>query len=235
MRFIDQFQIILLDMARTFMFGDDRFGDDEDFATTYRAIGGKSLSDSLVQRTIRLVFEHMCADYECWDVAQPFPPVRHYLNTLAETRSLAPGEHGLLEHPFALYEAGTIPPPHIRALQQLRQTHRLGVISDIFAPSAVFSDEFKRAGVLDLFELILFYSDHGYIKPSPVPFQKAHSVFQVDAAQVVFVGDNLKRDVIGAKKEGFSAVWISEDQAALGQASVQPDMIIAELPALLRC
>ena len=42
-RFIDKFEVILLDMVRTFMFDADRFSVADDFAATYRRIGGHTL------------------------------------------------------------------------------------------------------------------------------------------------------------------------------------------------
>lgn len=58
MRFIDQFQIILPDMASTFMFDVYRFSETEDFARTYQRIGGTQLSGrevkNLTQRILRL-------------------------------------------------------------------------------------------------------------------------------------------------------------------------------------
>ncbi len=41
MRFVDQFHVILLDMANTFMFGVDRFSEDKNFAATYWKAGEK--------------------------------------------------------------------------------------------------------------------------------------------------------------------------------------------------
>lgn len=134
MRFVDQFHVILLDMAKTFMFGVDRFSGAEDFAATYRKVGGKTLNDQRVRQAIRAVIETMQTDYDQWTVSLPFPPVRHYFSTLAETKSLPVSELDLLEQTFALHEVGAIPETHAEALRELRQTHRLGVISDIFSP-----------------------------------------------------------------------------------------------------
>ena len=233
MRFIDQFQVILLDMAQTFMFGVDRFAEDEDFAATYHALGGESLSDNIVQRSIRVIIEQMLADYGQWDTGRPFPSVRRYLQTLPEAQEWTPHEIALLEQTFALHEVGTIPVSHGEVLRQLRRTHRLGVISDIFAPSDVFLHEYRRAGVCDLFEVILFSSEHGYIKPSPIPFQKARLALQVDSSQIVFVGDSLERDIDGAKGEGFATVWISANQRRLGEGGIQPDEVVRDLSELL--
>ena len=134
MRFVDQFHVILLDMAQTFMFDVDRFSEDENFAVTYRKVGGKTLNDQSVRQAIRVVIETMQTDYDQWTVSLPFPSVRHYLSTCAETQDLPASELDLLEQTFALHEVGAIPETHAEALRELRQTHRLGVISDIFSP-----------------------------------------------------------------------------------------------------
>ena len=244
MRFVDQFHVILLDMAKTFMFGVDRFSEDENFTVTYRQVGGKTLDDQRVQQVIRVVIETMQTDYDQWTVSLPFPAVRHYLSTLADstrtdTKGLPASEIDLLEQTFAIHEVGTIPETHAEALRELRQTHRLGVISDIFSPSALFLHEFERAGVQDLFDLVLFSSEHGYVKPASFPFQKAVSVFQEERSKIVFVGDNFKRDIVGAKGVGLAAVWINAqqdqraDEAAEADQNVQPDLIIRNLSELL--
>ena len=64
MRSVDQFYVILLDMAKTFMFGVDRFSEDENFAATYWKVGGKRLGDQDVQQAIRTVIETMQTDYD---------------------------------------------------------------------------------------------------------------------------------------------------------------------------
>ena len=141
----------------------------------------------------------------------PLPSVRHYLSTLAETKAVPRSE------------LGTIPETHAEALQELRQTHWLAVISDISSPSVLFLHEFERAGVTDVFELLLFSSEHGYVKPASLPFQTALSVFQGERSKIVFAGDNFKRNIVGAKGGGLAEVWIN----------AQPDLIIKNLPELL--
>ena len=38
---LDRFSTILLDMNDTFMFGADRFGEEQDYSIIYRQLGGK--------------------------------------------------------------------------------------------------------------------------------------------------------------------------------------------------
>jgi hypothetical protein len=58
-RFIDQFDIILLDMGYTFMFDVDRFSDTENYGTTYYRLGGTLLSSRQIQEIISTVFDTM--------------------------------------------------------------------------------------------------------------------------------------------------------------------------------
>jgi hypothetical protein len=76
-RFIDQFDVVLLDMARTFMFNVDRFSDDEDFAAIYRQIGGRALSTSTVRHIIRDWFAAIASDYQNPLFFDRFPSVRN--------------------------------------------------------------------------------------------------------------------------------------------------------------
>lgn len=84
--------------------------------------------------------------------------------------------------------------------------------------------------------MVLFSSEHGYVKPASFPFEKAVSVFQEEHSKVVFVGDNFKRDIVGAKRVGLAAVWINAQQdqrADEADQNVQPDLVIRNLPELL--
>ena len=53
MPFLDQFDVVLLDMNGTFMFGHDRLGPEEDFYQTYQAVGGRSLEKHAVTSIMR--------------------------------------------------------------------------------------------------------------------------------------------------------------------------------------
>ncbi len=117
LRFFDQYNVILPDIAKPVMFAVDGFSEDENFAVTYRKVGGKTLNDQSVQQAIREVIETMQTDYDWWTVPLPFPSVRHYLSTLAEMKRLPTSELGLLEQTFALHQVGTIPEMHAEALE----------------------------------------------------------------------------------------------------------------------
>jgi len=129
-RFVDKFDVVLLDMGRTFMFDVDRFSSGEHFGTTYRDVGGKTLSDGEVSRAISALFEKLLSYSRNPVYYDEFPSVLYCLQDLAEAEGLPERELKLLERVFALHEIGTVPDTHAAALRRLRATHRLGVVSD---------------------------------------------------------------------------------------------------------
>lgn len=232
-RFIDKFDVILLDMGRTFMFDVDCFSDVEDFGATYRQIGGSALSDSEVRRILSVLFEKMMADSRNPAYYDRFPSIMTYLESVSNSRALPKSEIALLEQVFAMHEIGTVPAAHAEALHRLRETHRLGAVSDIWSKRDLYLQEFTRAGIRDLFSVITFSSDHGHLKPSAHPFSTAIEELDVDRSKIVFVGDSLRRDIAGAKAVGLSAVWIGAGLEGLDDSHPRPDWVIRDLRDLL--
>ena len=232
-RFIDQFDVVLLDVSHTFMFDVDRFSDTEDYGATYRQIGGNLLSNGEVYRTIAALFDSMLADYEDPNCYDSFAPVFSYLKVLPESKDLPAGEIQLLAQVFAMHEVGTIPATHAKALHRLHETHRLGVISNIWSSNDLYLREFERVGIRNLFDVIIFSSDYSCIKPSPYIFAKAIEALDVDRAKIVFVGDSLKHDIAGAKAVGLSSVWINTGIDQIDESIAIPELIIKDLQDLI--
>lgn len=230
--FIDRFHVILLDMGHTFLFDCDRFGQDQDYHETYRSLGGVALDSHRVTAAIGSIFAAMMADQinpVCYD---NYRTVAEHLQSNDESRILPLSEQHLLEAVFARHEAGAIPPLHAKAIHALSRSHPLGVISNIFSNSTLYVEEFARAGVLDLFDHIVWSSQHGCIKPSPRLFHIALERFGLSAAQAVYVGDNPKRDIAAAKSLGMGAVWIRNEQRPLSPGDASPDLVIDHLADL---
>ena len=232
-RFIDQFDVVLLDMSHTFMFDVDRFSDTEDYSATYRQIGGNLLSDGEIRHTSSALFDNMLADYENLNCYNSFSPVSNYLKVLPESKNLPVGEIRLLAQVFAMHEVGTIPAAYAKALHRLHETHRLGIVSNIWSASDLYLREFERVGILNLFDVIIFSSDHSHIKPSPYIFAKAVEALNVDRSKIVFVGDSLKHDIAGAKAADLSSVWINTGIGQIDQSTPVPELIIKDLRDLI--
>ncbi len=231
-RFIDQFEVILLDMMGTFIFDGDRFSANEDFAATYRKLGGNVLDVAQVNSAINEVFRRMSADYDSPALYECFPAVNFYLEQFFFKKGWPISEVGLLDDVFAMHESGSIAPDDIEVLGRLAQTHRLGVVSNLWCKSTLMKDEFKRAGMAELFETVVFSSDYGINKPSPLLYWKALDQLGVDANRAVFVGDSLRYDVAGAKAAGMATVWINSGGESSDVNGVRPDKLISHLREL---
>jgi phosphoglycolate phosphatase-like HAD superfamily hydrolase len=232
-RFIDKFDVILLDMGRTFMFSVDRFSDAEDYEATYHQLGGNRLNGGEVRGIVSAVFDKMASDARNPSYYQQFPSVVCCIRGVPEAENLSDSDISLLEQVFAIHEVGTVPDTHAEVLHRLRDTHRLGIVSDIWSKSDRYFKELDRAGIRELFEVIVFSSDHGHLKPSPYPFIKAIEALKVDRSKIVFVGDSLRRDIAGAKIAGLSAVWINNGAGQLDEGLPRPDFVIQDLRDLL--
>ena len=232
-RFIDKFEVILLDMGQTFMFDVDRFSDEENFGATYRQLGGRTLGDAEVRRIILSLIERLLAYSRDAAFCNRFPTVSHCIRNFPELEGLDPGEFERIEQVFAMHEIGTVPQTHVAVLRQLSETHRLGVVSNIWSKSDLYFREFDRGGIRDLFDVIVFSSDHGHIKPSPYLFVKAVDAFDVELSKMVFVGDSLKRDIAGAKAIGLATVWINLEASETDKtAAASFDLVIQDLREL---
>ena len=218
---LSRFTVVLLDMNGTFMFGGDRFGSEQDFAATYRALGGRQLPAWVVQDGVLACFETLGVIYDDSARCDAFPAVLETLRDLPTTRHLPENELQLLERVIADHELGTVPDTYARALKRLAATHRLGVIANIISRKEPWLREFARAGVLSLFATTVFSSDSRSVKPSRKLFEHALSVIQVPRSEVVFVGDSLRCDIGGAAGAGLASIWI--DRAGRGREARDPE------------
>jgi putative hydrolase of the HAD superfamily len=230
-RFIDKFEVILLDMGNTFMFGCDRFGENEDYQSTYRQLGGHVLRPEELRFHITDLFERMVRAGRDPARYDDFGDTRRFLEE-TDSLNLSPREVELIVEVFARHEVGTVPERQANALHQLSRSHPLGLVSNVWSPSSLFEAELERAGIRHLFAVRVWSSDTLSIKPSPRLFEKALTFFNVPPERVVYVGDNPQRDIIGAKSLGMATVWIENKVRPLTPEDPRPDLIITDLTQL---
>lgn len=72
--------------------------------------------------------------------------------------------------------------------------------------------QFRKLSILgleDYFDKIITSEEVGHEKPHPAVFMFALEKLQLNKHQVVMLGDNLNKDVLGAKRIGIDALWFS--------------------------
>jgi len=209
MKLLERYPVVVFDMHGVLMFGHDRFDAAQDFHRTYRAVGGRRLTEDDVRRAILACFDGMRADCETPARYDDFLSLREALQRYGDApeREL---DHMTLV--FALHECGLVPDPCAELLSRLARTHRLGLVTNVWAPKHLWLREFERAGVSDLFAHMGFSSDSRSIKPSSKLFREALRALQAEPEQVLFVGDSLRHDMEGAKQVGMKTAWVTSEK-----------------------
>jgi len=203
-RFIDQFSVLLFDLHGPLLFDQDRFGDNEDYHATYRALGGVSLDSAAVRASIESCLQGLTRDYNAESKYDDFPTLTEAFRTHTD---VSDEDLPLLEAVFAEHERGRLSPTYADLLRRLAETHQLGVVSNICARPDAWIAAFESAGVKHLFKSMVFSSDGRSIKPSRLIFHRALAAFDSDA-RVLFVGDSLERDIRPARALGLGTAWI---------------------------
>lgn len=215
-------------MNSTFMFGEDRFDATEDFGATYRAAGGSALAADEVSRIVRAAFAFLDARYADPAYEDDFPSVADAVTAVAPR--IPEAECRLLEATFARHELGVVPPAYAAALQTLSAKHELRLLTNIWAPKAVWVAELSRAGVLPLFRRAVFSSDTRSVKPSLRLVHEALAGVTYAAHEVLMVGDSIERDLLAGRRAGLATAWV-------GSAGTVPrdvaDLVDYHAPSLL--
>ena len=92
----------------------------------------------------------------------------------------------------------------------------------------------KALGLLDLVDFVASSEEAGIEKPNPGLFDLVVEKARCAPSEILFVGDNLRKDVLGATAAGMRAVWLQPDPAArAGRPEVAAVGSLADLSAAL--
>ena len=100
------------------------------------------------------------------------------------------------------------------ALEQLRTRYRLFTASNGNA-------DLGRIGIAHFFERTIAARQVGALKPEPAIFRKVIEGTDLQAHEVVYVGDDPLLDVVGARGAGMQAIWIDR-QASEWPPEIEP-------------
>lgn len=122
--------------------------------------------------------------------------------------------------------------PHVRkTLNRLRQQFRLAIVTD--AQSAYAYAELNQVGLAEYFDPIIVSGDHGFRKPDPRLFEYALTGMRVSADETVYVGNDMFRDIYGARQVGMRTIMFDSDQGTKDYQDCAPDYRITDHRELL--
>ena len=139
---------------------------------------------------------------------------------------LAEMSRGIARHRLGLY-------PYVReVLGVLHDRYPLALVTD--AQSANARGELHKVGLLGYFDPIVVSGDHGYRKPDRRLFQLALDAMGVAAGNALYVGNDMHRDIFGAREAGMTTVMFDTDQGTKVHLDCVPDYTITDFRDLLK-
>jgi len=139
---------------------------------------------------------------------------------------LAEMARGISRHRLGLY-------PYVREmLDVLRGRYPLAIVTD--AQSTAARGELHKVGLLGYFDPVVVSGDHGYRKPDRRLFQYALDGMKVAAENALYVGNDMYRDIFGARAAGMKTVMVDSDQGAKAYLDCVPDYTITDFRDLLK-
>lgn len=127
----------------------------------------------------------------------------------------------------------TYPEVH-NVLDKLYTMYPLGIVTD--AQTAYASPELNQCGLAKYFNPIIISGDYGFRKPNSRLFKMAIDHFQVDPANMIFVGNDMYHDVTGAKQAGMKSIYFASGIGETKSSGYEPDYIVrqfSEIPAAI--
>jgi len=120
--------------------------------------------------------------------------------------------------------------PDARAVMDtLGKKYRLTMITN--GASVWQRAKIERLNIEDYFDEIIVSGELGYHKPSKKIFEEMTRRTQVDESEIIYIGNNYMKDVVGAKESGWKAVWVKRNDEERDESV--PNFVINELSELL--
>ncbi len=122
---------------------------------------------------------------------------------------------------------------HRDLLKEWKMVYPIGLITN-FDDAKTIRHVLAREEITDLFETIQISAELGIRKPRKEIFNAALNQLNTNPSEGLFVGDNWKEDIIGAKKLGIETAWINPDRLPQPKEGIRSDYDLSDLSELQR-
>jgi putative hydrolase of the HAD superfamily len=110
-----------------------------------------------------------------------------------------------------------------RILDELRPVYRLAIVSD--AQPCYALPEMKAVGLDGYFDPIIISVQYGFRKPDQRLTAKALDSMNLTPSEVIFVGNDMYRDIYGAGRLGIRTIYVESNQGEKYHEKTTPDYI----------
>jgi len=125
----------------------------------------------------------------------------------------------------------------LRALRNIEPSggtlsrRQLGIITN--GPAQIQREKTDLLGIGTLVDFVLISGELGIEKPDPRIFAAAMRLGGVSAAETVFVGDDPRIDLLGARGSGVRSVWMNRTGTTWGEQAPPPTHEVSDLVSLI--
>ena len=185
-----------------------------------------------VHRTLREGWhwanERRGASHQEIPALQRFGQVFEMLNIPVESDGRL--EQALLVHMQAVTASYYLPPEHRALLLALKHHYPIGLFSN-FDCAPELRRLLERQGIAEWFSPLLISEEIGWRKPGKIGFDKALAQVPAEREDILFVGDSLEDDVLGALEAGVDIAWFNR-RSVPAPSAVNPTRVLASLDEL---
>ncbi len=122
-------------------------------------------------------------------------------------------------------------PNVVKTLIKLKERSlKLGIVSD--APIKQAWLRLAELNLCDFFDVVVARGPKAKAKPHVMPFKKALKALKLKPEEILFVGDNPKADILGAKNIGMKTVLAKYGQV-IYESNIKADFEINDISELL--
>lgn len=124
--------------------------------------------------------------------------------------------------------------PYVKeVLNELRDDFQMAIVSD--AQSCYAIPEICALGLDEYFNPVIISSEYGYRKPDMRLIQKALVSMKLETDEVIFAGNDMYRDIYGAKRLAIKTIFFNSNQGNRSCDKAVPDYTILEFKEILDC
>ena len=117
-----------------------------------------------------------------------------------------------------------------QVLDKLKQKYRLAAVSD--GQQLWAKPEMSRVGLTNDFEFLIVSGEYGYRKPDLRIYKKALNKMRLKPEEIIFIGNDMYRDIYGAHQAGMKTVFFKSNQGNHQSCGVDADYIIYDFKQL---
>lgn len=114
-------------------------------------------------------------------------------------------------------------------LGELSRRYRLGIVSNFYGNLATIC---REVGLSPFLMVVVDSARVGCTKPDPQIFRLALAELMAEPSQAVFVGDSLRRDMVGAREVGMAHIWLAPETSHREGPCCPNDPVVHNLEGL---